>query len=96
MEAAGFQRRFTSSVRALVEKKAKAGDRATVEPFEDAADVSASNVVDLGELLRQSLGGKGKSGKNETAQAPAVKASAKKAAPARRSPTTPSREKKAA
>ncbi|MBL8278351.1 MAG: Ku protein [Pelomonas sp.] len=49
---------FTNAVRALVAKKAKAGDKATVEPFEEAPDLGSSNVVDLSELLRQSLGGK--------------------------------------
>ena len=49
---------FTSAIHALVKKKAKAGKKATVTPFEEAPDVSESNVVDLSELLRQSLGGK--------------------------------------
>jgi DNA end-binding protein Ku len=63
---------FTSAIRALVQKKAKAGDKATVEPFEEAPDVGGDNVVDLTELLRQSLGAKAK---------PAATAKAKAKAP---------------
>ena len=71
-----FKDDFTSAVRALVERKAKAGEKASVEPFEAAPDLSGSNVIDLSELLRQSLGGKGGASK---AAKPA--ASARKAAP---------------
>jgi DNA end-binding protein Ku len=77
-----FKDDFTSAVRALVDKKAKAGDKASVEPFEEALDVSASNVVDLSELLRQSLGAKNKGGKAAASAAPArpsPKTTAKKA-----------------
>lgn len=51
-----FKDDFTSAVRALIDKKAKAGDKEAVTPFEEAPDISGSNVVDLSELLRQSLG----------------------------------------
>jgi DNA end-binding protein Ku len=53
-----FKDDFTSAIRALVKRKAKAGDKATVEPFEEAPALAESNVVDLTELLRQSLGSK--------------------------------------
>jgi DNA end-binding protein Ku len=53
-----FKDDFTSAVRALVAKKAKAGQKATVEPFEEPPDIDGSNVIDLAELLKQSLGGK--------------------------------------
>jgi DNA end-binding protein Ku len=86
---------FTSAIRALIQKKAKAGETSTVEPFEDAPDLSASNVVDLSELLRQSLGSKSR-GKTASAEAPAKKAAAKKTAPAKKSATSASRTKKAA
>lgn len=55
-----FKDDFTSAVRALIQKKAAAGEKATVEPFEDAPDMGDSNVIDLSELLRQSLGSKKK------------------------------------
>jgi DNA end-binding protein Ku len=64
-----FKDDFSSAIRELVAAKAKAGKKATVQPFEEAPDTGSANVVDLTELLRQSLGGK--SGK---AKAPARKA----------------------
>lgn len=74
---AQFKDDFTSAIRALIQKKAKAGKTATVEPFEEAPDLSGSNVIDLSELLRQSLGTKSKS-KGGVAEAPAKKATTKK------------------
>jgi DNA end-binding protein Ku len=65
-----FKDDFTEAIHKLVAAKAKAGKKATVQPFEEAPDMEASNVVDLTELLRQSLGGK--------AKAPAKKAAARK------------------
>lgn len=76
-----FKDDFTSAIRALVDKKAKAGDKATVEPFEEAPDLGGSNVIDLSELLRQSLGAKA-GGKAATASASKTnngRAAAKKA-----------------
>jgi len=66
-----FKDDFTAAIHALVAAKAKAGDKATVKPFEDAPDSASDNVVDLTELLRKSLGGKA------SAKAPAKKAAAK-------------------
>lgn len=73
-----FKDDFTSAIRALVERKAEAGEKATVEPFEAAPEPGASNVIDLTELLRQSLGSKaqGKGTKSKTA----AKAGSKKSA----------------
>jgi len=65
-----FKDDFTEAIHALVKRKAKAGKKAKVEPFEEAPDMSSSNVVDLTELLKQSLGGK-------PAKAPAKQAAAK-------------------
>lgn len=75
---AQFKDDFTSAIRELVARKAKAGDKATVEPLEEAPDLGRANVVDLTELLRQSLGGKG-AGKaaRSTAAKPARKSAAK-------------------
>ncbi|MGQ3051860.1 MAG: non-homologous end joining protein Ku [Roseateles sp.] len=81
-----FKDDFSSAIRALVSQKAKAGDKATVQPLEEAPDLGgADNVVDLTELLRQSLGGKtrGGGGAAKTGKKPAAKspvASRKKAA----------------
>jgi DNA end-binding protein Ku len=47
--------RFTQSIHALVEKRSKAGKTETVEPLEEDTP-SRSNVIDLTELLRKSLG----------------------------------------
>ncbi|XHS77928.1 hypothetical protein ACFJGW_19740 [Burkholderiaceae bacterium UC74_6] len=53
-----FKDDFTSAIHALVKKKVKAGKKATVKPLEEAPEAaSSSNVVDLTELLRKSLGG---------------------------------------
>jgi len=65
-----FKDDFTAAIHELVKRKAKAGKKATVQPFEEAPDLQSSNVVDLTELLKQSLGAK--------AKAPAKKAAAKK------------------
>lgn len=62
-----FKDEFTSAIRELVERKAKAGDKAIVEAFEEAPELGESNVVDLTELLRQSLGSKtGESSRSKT------------------------------
>ncbi|WP_457388823.1 non-homologous end joining protein Ku [Roseateles sp. P5_E1] len=74
-----FKDDFTSAIHELVKRKAKAGKTATVQPFEEAPDTSSSNVVDLTELLKQSLGGKARKAE-KAAKAPADKAPAKKAA----------------
>jgi DNA end-binding protein Ku len=84
-----FKDDFTSAIHALVQRKAKAGDKATVEPFEEAPALGESNVVDLTELLRQSLGSKGGEGSRSKAS---VKTTAAPKPPARRAP----RGKKAA
>lgn len=66
-----FKVEFTSAIRELVERKAKAGDKATVEAFEEAPALGESNVVDLTELLRQSLGSKTGKGSKTLARKPA-------------------------
>jgi DNA end-binding protein Ku len=70
--------RFTQSIHALVEKRAKAGKTETIEPFEEETP-SPSNVIDLTELLRKSLGER--KGSARTVQAkPVAKGAVKKAA----------------
>jgi DNA end-binding protein Ku len=73
-----FKDDFTAAIHKLVAAKAKAGKKATVQPFEEAPDIdSSSNVVDLTELLKQSLGG-------QKTKAPAKKTAAKKTSSASR------------
>lgn len=72
-----FKDDFTTAIRALVQRKAKAGDKATVQPFEDAPEAGSDNVVDLTELLRKSLGGKAPASARKT---PAKKSAARKKA----------------
>jgi DNA end-binding protein Ku len=84
---------FHDAIMKLVEAKAKAGDTETVEPLEEAPSADDSNVVDLTELLRRSLGGGHKAAppKKEPGKAPARKTAAKSAAghAAPRKRTTP-------
>jgi DNA end-binding protein Ku len=46
---------FTEAVEALVRQRAKAGTTEQVEPLEAVAAAAGSNVIDLSELLAQSL-----------------------------------------
>lgn len=89
-----YQDDFTNAIRELIQTKAKAGNTASVEPLEEAPDFSGANVVDLSELLRQSLSNNTK-GKTGSANAPATKKATKKTVAAKK-PTSASRIKKAA
>jgi DNA end-binding protein Ku len=55
-----FSDRFKDQVMALVAKKAKAGDTKTVLQPEEEAPPKTADVIDLTELLQQSLRGKGR------------------------------------
>ena len=94
--AQDYSDKFTDAVNELVRQKLKAGDTQTVAPLETALDAGASNVIDLTELLANSLA-KRKSNLTATSQAagqtvatkktpsksaaePAAKAAAKKRA----------------
>jgi len=80
-KAERFADQFTDAIHALVAKKVKAGKTETVTPFEEAPEeAGASNVVELTELLKQSLR------KGRAAAAPA-KTAAKAAAKPARKPT---------
>ena len=48
--------RFSDAIRKLIAAKAKAGEAKTVEPLEEAPSGNETNVVDLTELLKTSLG----------------------------------------
>lgn len=74
---------FTDAIKALIGKKVEAGQKHRVEPLEAVPAEegrSSSNVVDLTELLKNSLGRRKDEGKGRAG----TKAAAKKAAPARR------------
>ena len=79
--------KFTSAIHALAAKRVKAGATEKVTPLEDAEAATASNVVDLAELLKKSLstrknGGAARAGATP-ASAPARKSGAGKSAPPR-------------
>jgi len=78
---------FHDAIMKLVEKKAKASKTATVEPLEEAPQAQGADVIDLTELLRQSL----RSG----AKAPARHAPAKRSS-AKRAPAKTTRTRRAA
>ncbi len=77
---------FRTAVMALVEQKVEAGEVSAVTPLEEApSDTTASNVIDLSELLKRSLnrGGKAAGAPRDAADGVASakpKAAAKKAA----------------
>ncbi|MBC5781836.1 Ku protein [Ramlibacter sp. USB13] len=52
-----FRDNFHDAIMKLVERKAKAGDTAQVEPLEEAPEKQGADVIDLTELLRRSLKG---------------------------------------
>ncbi len=54
-----FENRFADAIHTLIARKVRAGETEAVEPLEEAA-APESNVVDLTELLRNSLKGRGK------------------------------------
>ena len=55
-ESADYTDKFSAAVQKLVNQKIEAGETETVTPLEDTpAEASASNVVDLTELLAKSL-----------------------------------------
>ena len=78
-----YSDRFTSAIHALAAQRVAAGKTEQVTPMEEEAP-ERSNVVDLTELLKQSLGGRKPAGKARAdapkAAAPARKAAAKKPA----------------
>jgi DNA end-binding protein Ku len=93
---ADYGDKFTEAIRALIKKKVEAGEAKEVAPLEEAPPEAASNVVDLTELLKSSLGqrgGRGGSGERarpkraaarKEASKPVSKAASKPAAKAAR------------
>ena len=72
--------RFTAAVQTLVDQRAQAGQTADVQPLEEGAAPVASNVVDLTELLKRSLGARGGAAGKPAAAAVAEKSVDKAAA----------------
>ena len=70
--AAELRDNFHDAIMKVVEAKAKAGDKSTVEPLEEAPEAQGADVIDLTELLRRSL----KGGAKAAAPAPAAKRAA--------------------
>ena len=76
---------FMSAVEALVQAKRDAGKTSQVTPLEDAVEPSSSNVVDLTDLLAQSLAKRKPADPAKTRPGPVLKAPAPKA-PALKAP----------
>lgn len=83
-DGAQYEDRFTASVQALIDERAKAGKTEAVRSLETApAEAGTGNVVDLTALLKQSLAGK-KGGGGKAAPAAGKASPAKKTAPRKR------------
>ena len=67
-----FADRFSDAIRKLVARKAAAGESTPVKPLEDAPAV-ASNVIDLSELLRNSLQSRRRAASTKAASKAAAK-----------------------
>lgn len=77
---------FSEAVQQLVQRKIKAGNTEKVTALEDALETgTASNVVDLTELLAKSLGRRGAAGSEKSVRKTAAPAVKKATAPASRS-----------
>jgi DNA end-binding protein Ku len=55
-DPASYTDHFADAVRALIKQRVEAGKTEKVEPLEEGAAPTASNVIDLTELLKKSLG----------------------------------------
>lgn len=61
-----YSNQFSNAIQELVRKKVAAGETESVTPLENAPDAIASNVVDLTELLANSLSKRKPTRKNGT------------------------------
>jgi DNA end-binding protein Ku len=68
----------------LVEKKANEGRLEAVETDPGEEQRKTADVIDLTELLKRSLGGKGKANDKSAGKAPAKPAKPRKSAPAKK------------
>jgi DNA end-binding protein Ku len=79
-----YEDHFAAAVHALVKQRAAAGKTEKVTPLEDAGESSArSNIVDLTELLKKSLGSRKSPATATHAETPAAKPAKKTTAPRR-------------
>ena len=87
-QPAHYADKFTDAIRELLARKVKAGKTEKVEPLEEAPEgLEGSNVIDLAELLKKSLGKRGagrqsddaKQAKPAARRAPARRAARKRA-----------------
>jgi DNA end-binding protein Ku len=86
-----FSDKFTAAVHALVKARVDKGQTEAVEPMEESGQEAGSNVVDLTELLKKSLG-KPKASGVAKAEKPPTKTAAKKSS-ARASARTSARKR---
>jgi len=90
-----FSDKFTTAIHALAAQRVAAGKTEKVTALEDEAPAASSNVVDLTELLRQSLGAK-KPGVKSGGAASSKASKAEAAAPAKKAAAKKTARKKAA
>ena len=65
-EPALYTDRFVEAIRKLVANRVKTGETSIVEPIDDDAAMPSSNVIDLTELLRNSLKAREKGARTES------------------------------
>ncbi len=80
---------FEDKIMELVEKKANEGRLEAVETDPGEEQRKTADVIDLTELLKRSLGGKGKATDKSAGKAPAKPAKPRKSAPAKKPPRPP-------
>ena len=90
--AKDFRDEFHDAIMKLVERKAKAGETATVGPLEEPPEPQGAEVIDLTELLRRSL----KGGAKPAAKPRKRSGTASKSTAARRAPAKAARTRRAA
>ena len=69
-EPGSYADRFTDAIRELLARKVKAGKTERVEALEEAPELEGSNVIDLAELLKKSLGQRGSEAAKKSGPAP--------------------------
>ena len=94
-DATSYTDRFGDAVRALIAKRVEAGKTEKVEPLEEGAAPTASNVIDLTALLKQSLGNRKGAPAAKTADDEEEGAEVEAGKPARKSARKSARKKAA-
>jgi DNA end-binding protein Ku len=83
-EPQAYRDSFEDKIMELVEKKANEGRLEAVETDPGEEQRKTADVIDLTELLKRSLGGKGKAPDKSTGKATAKPAKTRKSAPAKK------------